>query len=165
MTSVYYNYYLFDIILRPHYTYIFLWWHGAFLLFVGRVWRQNQNQCASWKANSQRKEIDLYVQTWLYLLDIWIPLRKTKNILLDTVMPCFLWCSVCISKILIYILCRWVLFACVSVYHMHDWFLRMPKEKNKFPGTRVSGGCKPPRGCLEPNTDPLWGHGYGEPLS
>lgn len=61
MTSGCYHYYLFDIILDPSYACIFLWWHGAFLLFVGRMWKQNQNQYVSWKAKRQRKEIDLYV--------------------------------------------------------------------------------------------------------
>lgn len=80
MTSGYYHH-LFDIILCSNYASIFLWWHGAFLLFVGRMRRQNQNQL------SEKENRSLCVDMAMcagYLDSV----AKTKNVLLDTVVPC-----------------------------------------------------------------------------
>lgn len=39
------------------------------------------------------------------------------------------------------------LLACLSVYHMHFWFLQKPEEDAGSPETRVTDGYEPPCGC------------------
>lgn len=40
-----------------------------------------------------------------------------------------------------YIMCMGTLSACMSLYHMHTWYLWKP-EPVRSPGAKVTGGCK-----------------------
>lgn len=93
MNSVCYRHYHCDIILDPNYDCVILWWCGVFLLCIGRMWIQNQNQYASWKANSQRNKMHVHIAD-MTVLGTWILLSKIKNILLDIVMIWLFLCSV-----------------------------------------------------------------------
>lgn len=52
-------------------------------------------------------------------------------------------------------MCKCILSACMSVYHVHDWCPGVPEEGVRFPGTRVTDACEPPCGCWESNIGPL----------
>lgn len=44
---------------------------------------------------------------------------------------------------------------CMSVYHMHAWYLRMSEERVGSLGTGIMGSCEPPYKCWKLYLVPL----------
>lgn len=51
-----------------------------------------------------------------------------------------------------------VLPPCMSVHHIHAWWLPRPQKSLPQSGTGVTSGCEPPRGCREVQLSPLEEH-------
>lgn len=47
-----------------------------------------------------------------------------------------------------------VLLDCMSMYHIHAWFLRRLEERIRSPGTELMDCCEPSRGCYASSSGP-----------